>query len=93
MKGTRGKLKIQEGIVQEKSGSRTIKVLVRERRKHKLYNKVLNYSKAYLVDDPKEEANIGDRVQIAFVRPISKLKRWRLDKIVHKVEKIESLDV
>jgi len=93
VKQSRGNHKTQEGIVQTKSGSKTIKVLVTERRKHKLYNKILNYSKSYLVDDPNEQANVGDKVQISFTRPISKLKRWRMTKVLEKAVQIESVEV
>ena len=36
--------------------------------------------------DDKNEAHVGDRVQVMETRPLSKLKRWRLCKIVEKAK-------
>ncbi|HTF57107.1 MAG TPA: 30S ribosomal protein S17 [Planctomycetota bacterium] len=41
------------------------------------------YSKCYAHDE-KREAKRGDRVEISETRPLSKLKRWRLVKILEK---------
>ena len=40
-------------------------------------------SKLYAHDE-KSEANVGDIVEITQTRPLSKLKRWRLLRIVQK---------
>ena len=80
----RSKLITKEGEVVSRSGNKTIKVTVKTRRKHPIYNKVLNYQKSYLVHDEKEESQVGDTVQIAFTRPVSKRKNWRLNKILNK---------
>jgi len=39
-----------------------------------------------LVHGEKNEANLGDKVLIIESRPISKLKRWSLVKIVEKAK-------
>ena len=70
------------GIVQAKSGSKTIRVCVTTRKAHPIYKKIVNKSKSFLVHDPKEEATIGDKVKIVLCRPISARKKWRLASIV-----------
>ena len=37
--------------------------------------------------DEKGEANVGDVVEVCQTRPLSKLKRWRLVRIVQKATK------
>jgi small subunit ribosomal protein S17 len=72
------------GIVVKKSGQKTIKVEVERTTFHKLYKKYIKKRKKFLVHDEKNQASIGDKVQIIESRPISKLKKWRLQKIIQK---------
>lgn len=61
----------------------TATILVERVAKHPLYKKTFTRSKKYLVDDPigvKE----GDVVDIVKTRPISKMKHWRIVKVVGK---------
>jgi hypothetical protein len=39
-------------------------------------------NKKYHAHDEKEEASVGDLVEIVGTRPLSKLKRWRLVRVV-----------
>ena len=55
-------------------------------RKNPLYGKYLKHRTKYYVHDEKNQAKIGDLVLIEETRPISKLKRWRLVKILTKRE-------
>ncbi len=55
--------------------------------KHPLYKKYYRHRTKYYVHDEKEESRKGDVVLIEETRPISKLKRWRLVKIIKKEEK------
>lgn len=65
---------------------KTIVVVGETLRKHPLYKKFLKYKTKYYVHDEKNLAKIGDTVLIEETRPISKLKRWRLVKIIKKTE-------
>ncbi len=56
-------------------------------RKHPLYKKYYRHRTKYYVHDEKEKSREGDLVLIEETRPISKLKRWRLVKIIKKAEK------
>jgi small subunit ribosomal protein S17 len=56
-------------------------------RKHPLYKKYYRHRTKYYVHDERGESREGDVVLIEETRPISKLKRWRLVKIIKKAEK------
>jgi len=66
---------------------RKTRVVVSERLvQHPKYKKYYKQRTKYYVHDEKEEAKIGDTVLIEETRPLSKLKRWRLVKILTKEE-------
>ncbi|GIW67412.1 MAG: hypothetical protein KatS3mg096_280 [Candidatus Parcubacteria bacterium] len=59
------------------------RVVVGERLvQHPKYKKYYKHRTKYYVHDEKEESKIGDTVLIEETRPLSKLKRWRLVKVV-----------
>ena len=59
-------------------------VVVTESRsvKHPKYGKFINRTTRYYVHDEAETAKLGDVVEIEHTRPLSKLKRWRLVRVV-----------
>lgn len=63
---------------------KTIVVAVDRKKRHRRYEKIMTSTKKYLAHDPKEEAGLGDFVQIEETRPLSRRKRWRLLKIIEK---------
>jgi small subunit ribosomal protein S17 len=73
-----------EGIVVSDKMKKTIVVVSEILRKHPLYKKYYRHRTKYYVHDEKEEAKVGDKVLIEETRPISKLKRWRLVKIIER---------
>ncbi len=53
--------------------------------KHPLYHKVIKKNVKFAAHDEKNECKIGDQVVIVEIRPLSKKKRWRVEKVVgHK---------
>ena len=71
------------GQVVKNSQSKTIAVKVVTYKNHPLYRKRFIYTKKYLVHDPQNQAQLQDTVLIRQSRPISRRKRWILEKIVH----------
>ncbi|MCL4163040.1 UNVERIFIED_CONTAM: hypothetical protein GTU68_065089 [Idotea baltica] len=65
-------------------GDKSIKVTYSYKKPHPRYRKVINRKTVVHVHDEKNEANLGDKVEIMETRPISRLKRWRLVKILHR---------
>jgi small subunit ribosomal protein S17 len=82
---TRGQLKTLNGVVTSNKMDQTIVVSVSRTYKHPMYGKIITARKKYYAHDPKNEANIGDEVEISFSKPISKTKTWKLSKITRKV--------
>ena len=76
------------GRVLKSKMSKTAVVQVDTRAPHPVYRKYVTTSKKYYVHDPKGECQVGDTVSILECRPISKLKRWRLQQIEEKVGQI-----
>jgi len=72
------------GIVTSRSGDKSIKVTVPFKVPHPRYQKVINRKTVVHVHDEKNEASLGDKVEIMETRPISRLKRWRLVSILEK---------
>lgn len=70
------------GTVHSDKMDKTITVHVERRVQHAKYGKYVLRTKRYAVHDEKEEANIGDQVEIAETRPLSKRKRWRLLRVL-----------
>lgn len=78
--------KSRVGIVTSDKMDKTITVSVVEHVKHPLYGKIMKRTYKLKAHDEKNEAGIGDKVQVMETRPISKDKRWRLVEIVEKVK-------
>ena len=72
------------GQVVSDKRSKTITVLVERRVTHELYGKIVARSRKYHAHDEKGEYKMGDLVEIAEGRPISKTKSWVVTKLVKK---------
>jgi small subunit ribosomal protein S17 len=78
--------KVRQGVVVSDVQDKTIVVRVERRTTHPLYGKSMKVSKKYHVHDETNEAGRGDTVRIVETRPMSKLKRWRLQAIVERAK-------
>ena len=74
--------KTRVGVVTSNKMSKTLVVEYVARVPHPKFNKIVKRSKKYYVHDEKGEAQIGDKVRIVETRPLSKLKRWTLEKVL-----------
>jgi small subunit ribosomal protein S17 len=81
---TRNKRKDLIGFVTSRSGDKSIKVTVPFKTPHPRYQKVINRKTVVHVHDEKNEANVGDKVEIMETRPISRLKRWRVIRVIER---------
>lgn len=84
MNRVRAKAKSKEGVVLSNKMNKTVVVLVSRRVKHERYGKYLRKSKKYYVHDEQSICKVGDTVKIVGTRPLSKLKRWKVQAIVSK---------
>jgi small subunit ribosomal protein S17 len=76
--------KKRRGIVISDAMDKTVIVRVERRVRHAKYGKEITRYKKYYVHDEKNEAKVGDGVSIVETRPLSRLKRWRLEAILEK---------
>lgn len=82
----RNSRKVRQGVVVSAAGDKTCVVMIEERKKHPLYNKMITRSAKLHAHDEENVAGVGDTVLIMETRPLSKMKRWRLIEIVEKAK-------
>ena len=69
------------GIVTSDVRDKTITVTVTSRETHPIYKKQYTVNRKYQAHDEKNDARIGDKVQISDIRPVSKTKAFTLSNI------------
>ena len=72
------------GTVTSDKMDKTVTVLVERRVKHPLYGKYVVESKKYHAHDEANECGVGDKVEIAETRPLSKTKSLKVTRILEK---------
>jgi small subunit ribosomal protein S17 len=78
----RGQRKTMEGVVVSDKMDKTRTVRVTRTVKHPFYGKVMTKSSKFHVHDEGNQSREGDVIEITGTRPLSKLKRWRLVRVV-----------
>ena len=89
----RPRAKTREGVVVSNKMNKTAVVSVARRTRHGKYLKTVVRHKHYMVHDEQNACRPGDRVIIAETRPMSKLKRWRLSRIVEQAVQLGGIEV
>ena len=72
------------GVVVSNAADKTVSVKVERKFMHPLYGKVVTRSKKYPSHDELNEYKVGDVVEIASVRPISKTKAWKVTRLLER---------
>jgi small subunit ribosomal protein S17 len=80
----RNSRKTRVGIVSSDKMDKSITVIIESKKRHPIYTKIMTSTKKYMAHDEKNEAEIGDTVEIMETRPLSSKKRWRLVRILEK---------
>jgi small subunit ribosomal protein S17 len=78
--------KIFTGIVTASGADKTIVVTVTNRETHPLYGKQYTVNRKYVAHDSSNEANVGDKVMIEAIRPVSKRKSFKLSEVIVKAQ-------
>ncbi|MBI4307755.1 MAG: 30S ribosomal protein S17 [Chloroflexi bacterium] len=81
--------KVRVGRVVSNKMQKTVVIAVEWRQHHPLYKKAVRRITKFYAHDEGQECKIGDLVQIAETRPLSRLKRWRVTGIVARGEQVE----
>jgi small subunit ribosomal protein S17 len=78
----RGRRQERQGTVVSSAADKTIVVRVDVVKAHPRYKKVIRRSTKLHAHDERNAAKVGDLVRIVETRPLSRLKRWRLQEIL-----------
>jgi small subunit ribosomal protein S17 len=76
------------GRVVSDKRDKTVTVLIERRTKHELYGKIVARSSKYHAHDESNQYKLGDVVEIAEGRPISKTKAWVVTKLIEKAREV-----
>lgn len=76
--------KVMRGMVTSTKMDKTIVVQVDRKVRHPIYEKFVSKRTKLYAHDEQSEAVVGDIVELSQTRPLSKLKRWRLLRIIQK---------
>jgi small subunit ribosomal protein S17 len=87
----RNKRRMLEGTVTSDKMAKTITVVVERTYKHEKYKKFVRKRKKYHAHDENGEAHRGDRVEIMACRPMSRIKRWQLVRVLEKASLVADL--
>jgi len=72
------------GTVVSNAMQKTIVVEAERLVSHKKYRKFMRKYTRYYAHDEDNKARVGDFVELAMTRPLSKKKRWTLEQIVRE---------
>jgi len=81
--------KVATGIVTGDKGAKTRRVEIPRLVKHPKYGKFLRKRTVCYVHDENNDSHMGDKVEIIESRPLSKLKRWQLVRVVEKSKAVD----
>ena len=76
--------KTRVGVVISNKMNKTITVQLERTMQHPKYLRVIKSKSKLYAHDEKNECGIGDKVMVMETRPLSKLKRWRLVKVLER---------
>jgi small subunit ribosomal protein S17 len=74
------------GRVTSDKMQKTVVVSVENLKRHPLYNKVIRQTTKYKAHNPNDVAKMGDLVQIVEAQPMSREKRWAVEKVLQQAE-------
>jgi small subunit ribosomal protein S17 len=82
----RGRQQVKVGTVVSNKMDKTVVVKVTNTVMHRLYHRYMKRTSKFYAHDPENTCHIGDQVRIESVRPMSRLKRWRVVEVLKRVE-------
>jgi small subunit ribosomal protein S17 len=78
--------RIQQGRVVSDKMDKSIVVAIERTVKHPIYGKYVKRTTKLHAHDENNECGLGDKVEIAECRPLSKTKSWTLVKVLEKAK-------
>lgn len=77
------------GVVKSDRMNKSRRVEIERFVRHPKYSKIVRRKTICHVHDEANESKVGDKVEIEESRPLSKLKRWRLVRVVEKSREVD----
>jgi small subunit ribosomal protein S17 len=72
------------GVVVGDKMNKTRVIVVERRLAHTKYGKYMTRRAKYKAHDERNEFHVGDRVEIIESRPLSREKRWRIERLLER---------
>lgn len=85
--------KVAVGVVTSDKMAKTRRVEIGRRVKHPKYGKYIRDRLVCYAHDEQNESAVGDTVEIIESRPLSRLKRWQLVRVVKKNSAVDVAQV
>jgi small subunit ribosomal protein S17 len=76
------------GTVVSDKMEKTVTVAVERKIRHEVYGKSQKRTSTFLAHNENNEAKVGDTVNIAESRPLSRRKRWVVTRVVQKASEV-----
>ncbi len=89
----RSSRKTLTGVVTSKTGDKSVKVTYFYKMPHPIFRKEIKRKTVIHAHDEKNECNVGDKVEIMETRPLSKLKRFRVVRVLEAAKIIGQVAV
>lgn len=80
--------RIITGTVVSNKMDKTVVVSVERKFIHRTFKKVVKRTKKFKCHDEKNECSVGDFISMREVRPLSKTKRWNLEKVLKAAQTV-----
>lgn len=90
-KKERGGRKTIVGVVVSDKAPKTRVIDVERRVRHRFYDKIMTKRSRFYAHDEENVSHEGDTVEIMSTRPLSRLKRWRVVRVVKAGRKLEAV--
>ena len=76
------------GTVVSDKMEKTVVVAVERKVRHEVYGKIQRRTSKFVAHNENNEAKVGDPVDIAESRPLSRRKRWIVMRVVEKAPQV-----
>ena len=80
--------KIIKGVVISDKAPKTRVIDVERRVRHPFYEKIIRRRSRFYAHDEENQSHTGDLVEIMSTRPLSRLKRWRIVRVIKAAQKV-----
>ena len=82
----RGRQQTLTGVVVSDKMDKTVVVAVKTTIMDRLYRRYIKRTKRFHAHDETNECRVGDQVMLVASRPLSRLKRWRVQQVLRRAQ-------